>query len=340
MTQDMSFYKDATIINPITLSEKVLLDGVFTGSITLPVKNSDNNSNEQYIKQTVPFFLQNNFSFGLGNKWDTLIPESSGEFLSNIYNLLTMTNFVEGSQFQFISKSMQSLVWKGSQKPTFSVSTVFVSTRRSYNPVKIIDILASTCLPGTHEQAGNATKTLDDATGKADKALQSGRDTINRVTNTQFGSTLYNLASPIVSHLEHAGLVAPLQYRAIPKLETDTVETQGTVTLKVGKWFQASDLVVQDISGIEFSKETIAPPPDWLNDISQNNAYQLKSDGSSDWGFPLYAKCTINLVPVAPITYEDFKGYFIYLSRTGRSDAAFNLAGQQVSGTTIENSEA
>lgn len=71
---------------------------------------------------------------------------------------------------------------------------------------------------------------------------------------------------------------------------------KGTVTVQIGKWFRAPQLIVESVSS-SFSKEVVAT-------VDSNG----KPDGGS---VPLYAKATINFQPMQAITYEQFRGYFL-----------------------------
>lgn len=74
---------------------------------------------------------------------------------------------------------------------------------------------------------------------------------------------------------------APLGY-----FPTSENTAEGTLTLQVGQWFRATNLVARSVD-FTFSKEV-----------------------STD-GFPLYASGTIILEPFRMITYDEFEAYFI-----------------------------
>ena len=81
----------------------------------------------------------------------------------------------------------------------------------------------------------------------------------------------------------------------------------------------AQKLLVKSISNIQFSKEVVAPPPDFAYHYKEENSKisvlnNIKNVGQKDeveWGFPLYAKCTITLTPITMITATELQSYFI-----------------------------
>ena len=312
------------IEDPRILSEQVLNDGIFNGSLTFPYTEPGKTSDATKI-YTVPFIMENNFSFKLGNDWGTLVPEigkTLGEFLSSNANLLSYSGIMNGTQPQvsLISRAMSAATWKGSEIPTFQISLTFVATRRSYNPVKIIKALAGTCLPLPMNQYSNTNiqKVKDDAA----EAIRQGATQLKKWGSDAdhgLASTVLDKAGDLLNvtakGVQNAGLIAPLFYEPHADLDNDTVSVQDTqtVTLQVGQWFRAPKLLVNNISNIEFSKETIAPQPDWLYEDSGHALYHknlTQKERQGDWGFPLYAKCTIDLRPTTYITYNEFLSYF------------------------------
>lgn len=95
--------------------------------------------------------------------------------------------------------------------------------------------------------------------------------------------TLYSSVLPGGSTLK-AGtiLAAPLGYKASG--------SKGTVTVEIGTWFRATDLVVETVTST-FSKEVV-------------------KDASGKYSTPLYATANISFRPRKAITFEEFKKYF------------------------------
>ena len=306
-----------TIIDPIVLSENLLTDDIFSGSITFQNKYGiDGNKFDSPITYTRPFLLTSNFGFSLGNEWKSLIPKEAIDILDSMYNLYSMLNIksimgkeTSAHNISFTSKAMSALAWKGSSNPEFSVEMIFVATRRSYNPIDIIKELAMTCLPtklNDHDKEG--AQQIKDGFGSFVSDI--GGWLGEKITN-QFGQTLQEGFNQAGNIIKNSGLMSPLEYKVSPDYDNDEAIAEGTVTLCVGRWFRAHKLVVKSISNIEFSKETIAPPS--LHTSIQQRIYNgvVTTGKSESWGFPLYAKCTVTLIPIAPITYDEFCKYFI-----------------------------
>ena len=93
---------------------------------------------------------------------------------------------------------------------------------------------------------------------------------------------------------------------------TMTPRPNTTITLQIGNWFLASNLVMSNISNISFSKEVIAPPAmnngNYHNDLYKG--HYTSASGNTDYGFPLYVECTLTLRPITYITPQEFNSYF------------------------------
>ena len=312
-----NIFTDAYINDPRMISEIILNNEVLGGTLTFPVISED--ETEEPKIYTIPFYLEENFSFSLGNEWKPLIDASLTSFFSQMYNLSAFANG-EG-QLSMINQQMQAASWQGSQTPEFQITTTFVATRRDYNPTKIIKALAATCLPLKPSTKYNPTFTKNRdklADGTTKYSAQFG-DKITEAGFSELGSTITSSGEFIATAIKNTGLAAPLYYSA--KFGKDSVDApqHSTVTLRVGKWFMAQKLLVKSISNIQFSKEVVAPPPDFAYHYKEEDSKisvlnNIKNVGQKDeveWGFPLYAKCTITLTPITMITASEFQSYFI-----------------------------
>ena len=150
----------------------------------MPIPEYIRNESDNTDIISIPFHIDNVFGFNLGNDWQNLVLESSGEMLITLYNLYSMTK-LSGSwpKFKVVSRAMQALSWKSSKNPEFSNNAVLVCTRHSYNPTKIMEILSASCLPiyrndVPKEQQGPALNGTD---GVWTKFGETGRTVANKI---------------------------------------------------------------------------------------------------------------------------------------------------------------
>lgn len=306
---------DKMIDKPIVLAEKILKRSAQSGAITIPVPTWTADS-MTWTTTTVPFFLENDFSMSLSNKYEELLNPNgvAGAFLDLINNTSVLTN---AAQVTMQSESMNCLSWKGSSFSGFNIKCLFIATRRTINPVDIINILAKSCLPAKlkdYEAEGGVTpaafkiakdgfKGIVSAAGDfVGGILKDHKDAVNNVTET------------INNNVNDLGMVAPLGYGI--HFDNDSASNGGnsvtplkgtTLSLHIGDWFHAPELVVDDISNIQFSKEMIAPPS--YAGKNKNDLYDPKPIGS-DYGYPLYARCDIKLRPYTLVDLKRFQSYF------------------------------
>ena len=265
------------------------------------------------------------------------------------------------AQVSFQSKLASIANYKSSTMPVFQVEMTFVCTQRSYNPSEIIKSIAALALPLKFDISKAATvKGLVDAGAQSLSGIVSNADAwVNKKVGESNGNTvskdengvirtlvsktsevansignkisealpdsLKNLVDIGVDAVKESVMHAPLYYNAVydPK-QHKAVGKSGTVTLHIGNWFVASDLVCTDISGIKFSKETVAPPTNWSNQSISNSIYSPDTS-NTDWGFPLYASCTVSLRPCSLLTYQDFCAYFTQNYNKKNSSLASNI---------------
>jgi hypothetical protein len=290
---------------------------VLTCSITIP-RSYKQDKQIVYNTDTFPFFLDSDFGFSLANDWKEL--HSGLKDLPFLQGLANTVSAVTGqAQVTFQSQSMSSVSWNGSTFGGFDLSCLFICTNRRINPVVAIESLARSCLP----------MRLDEYPGEKPAVLNHGQSAITAVSDLTFSgieamtpekhkNAVSDLAQSSRNFIKDVGLVAPLGYGIM--LNSD--QGRGlepipgtTLSFQIGDWFRATDLVVESISGIQFSKELVGPT---IKDGTRgpNDLYNSQPE-YHDYGFPLYAKCNIRLKPYTLVDYDTFAGYFI--SRTQNS---------------------
>lgn len=295
---------------PLTLADDVLINDSMGGTLTLPVRDG-----KETIITTIPFYLTDNFSFNLSNNWEELVNMDAVKTINNIANLLG--TFDNNTHVTVQSRKMMAATWTGSEIPEFNINTIFVCTQRKYNPVKIIRALAATCLPEELENTANPPDTLVNMRdGIADGVTGLGKG-VNNFFNNDKSENFAKTMSEIGGIIKSAGMSAPLGYGL--NLEDISPIEGTTLAIRIGNWFKASDLIVKNISNIEFSKEVIAPINDqngnYSNDSYIGNCRRILG-GETEYGFPVYAKCSITLRPVTLITPKEFNDYFITIKST------------------------
>lgn len=314
--------RSSFVKNPKLYAEKVLCADAINASITMPIQTLSNDGNAVINNTvTIPFYIQDNFVVGnLSNDWGTLVPQDWGNSFTEMLNMIS--SFTGSSQVTAQSEAMSLKSWKGSKFDGFSVHCLFIATNRDINPTRIIKTLAAAALP---------TKLKGDNTAGtgAENFINFGTDLItkgstwlsNQITENNvnfFGISSNTLANKVAETsnlvteiVKDIGMVAPLHYGI------DTSGDDGrpykpakgtTLTLQVGEYFRASELVVNSISGITFSKEIVAPKA--FNHKRSGDLYNPITE-SSNHSFPLWGECTISLSPCSMMTKEKFEGYFL-----------------------------
>ena len=268
------------------------------------------------------------FGFDLSNEFRELVNIGDNQFV-DIFN--SANAFNGGSQITPQSEAMSNKVWKGSKFGGFKVDCLFVCTNRENNPVDYIKTLALCCLPrklkkdefGGIEGMKSMTKGAIDIGAKGMGYLASGVTGVaqgfNNLTgksqengdlekqNQQWHDSINQNAQTMKNLVDDIGMVAPLDYGIDLKKNGPISGT--TVTLQIGNWFRAPQLLVTSISGISFSKEIIAPKDE--RNKAGNAVYKPDSGAAMlNDGFPLYAKCSISLEPASMMHMDKFKGYF------------------------------
>ena len=340
--QGTSFMGHTYMINemiedPKTLAEKVLKSGATAASITVPVPSWQNET-MTWKTTTIPFFLEKDFAMSLSNKWNATLDLELANTLTKLSNAVGM--FQGGTaQVTNQSRAMNSKTWGGSEFGGFDVDCLFICTRRTINPVEIIKILAKTCLPATlKDYKGVPSSVFQGTKTMMQGAVTSVGNMVNGALSfigNNFSSAssfvqnsknaVSNTAEAMNAFIDDMGMVAPLNYGLV--FDQDAINrvsvhpTPGTtVALHIGEWFHAQELVVASMSNVQFSKELIAPPAyygknakDLYNPVNENENY----------GFPLYARCSLKLEPYTLVDLKTFDEYFVqqdlktYLSGSG-----------------------
>lgn len=335
--QSAQYLPEAYIEDPRILAEQILTEDILNGSITFPIHSTDTSGESKIV--TVPFSLEGDFNFSLGNEWGQIVPEGVGNMLSMIGTLISLSGYDKersNIQYNLASKAMSVACWNGSKTPNFSITVSFVATRRSYNPVEIIKALSATCLPLTRD---DLTQTEKDHLKSGNTTVATGikwtGEKITKITPDSVDENVKQVTNQWANLVQNAVLIAPLKYAPEIDYNNDSILAESvqdcTVTLNIGRWFSASQLIVTDISNITFSREVIAPQPDWLYNSTSNALYaknKTPKEKQGNYGFPLYAKCTIGLKPIKMITYTEFCKYF--QSTTPTSTTSNDVSGTQI----------
>lgn len=318
--------RNSMLKNPKVLAEKILSDTATTCSLTIPERYWANQQDLTYRTITVPFYMSNDFTFALQNEWGSFWDDKGiGGALSKFLNFSTAAN--NEAQVVMQSSSAAIKTWSGSSFDGFNVECLFICTNRTINPVKIIQTLCTACLPArlmdykkeTGTTGPNAVQSMQNIMkGAAGGVGNFVNNILGAFNQNQFKTQVDNSVKTFQDGIESFGLIAPLSYGV--NLQADdgnngkvTSPLPGTtLSLSIGNWFKATELVVGSISNISFSKELIAPCTEDLISIKERSKdlYDFSPMGSLEYGFPLYAKCNISLKPYTLLDLKTFKSYF------------------------------
>lgn len=315
-------FRDTLFKNPKIFAEKILKEIPVSASITMPMQSLSSDGNAVYSKTvTIPFYMKDNFSVGsLTNNWSTLINMDMVNTFADLLNVAA--SFTGSAQVSLQSEAMSLQSWKGSSFSDFSVSCLFVATNRKINPTKIIQTLAAAALPTKLKGDLTAGAGIENIKQLAEKGISAVGNAIAGLSDSkEFKEKVNNFAGGVNDIIADIGMVAPLHY-GIDKSDPNRpyAPAKGTtLTLQVGDYFRATELVVTSISNITFSKEIIAPKTfNNSEDRRRGDLYDPHSDADG-WGFPLYGECTVGLRPCSMMTKEKFESYFINLHDQGNS---------------------
>lgn len=315
-------YADIMVNNPKVLAEHLLHKEPISASITIPVRNYADYGATGYTA-TIPFYMSGDFGLGLHNSWEEALDLSQLKELAKFINVGHATIGHGEAQVSMQSEAMSTKVWSGSTFDGFDVDCLFVCTNRKFNTLKILNNLAATCLPTRlHDQSGAAGAGIKNIKAVAGGVVDIVGELINGFAgfvsdHSDFDTSgaqqaVSNGATGFKQYLEGMGMIAPLNYGLQKGTEgsaaTEEPLPNTTVTLQVGSYFRANNLLVQDISGIVLSKEIVAPPTD--NSNRKGDLYDNLANGS-DSGFPLYLKCHLKLVPHSLMHFNKWQSYFL-----------------------------
>ena len=319
--------------NPKCFAESILKSQAVTCSITMPVQAHSLNATI-CTTTTIPFYMKDDISLGtLSNKWSELV-NVGGD--NNITELLNIVNaFQEEAQVSMQSEAMSAKIWKGSSFDGFTVDCLFVSTRRKINPTKIIRLLAASALPdklrngeGTTSQSvtivKNGVKNIIEGIGKILKSAGDGFTYLTKVPSNGFKDGVDKAVDISNDLVDDVGMIAPLYY-GVKHDNSGTASSpivplkNTTLTLQIGDWFRADELLVESVGNIRFSKEVIAPISG-QNHRGQGALYDNTPEGS-DYGYPVWGACTLKLIPFSMMHKTKFERYFIDHSADTAVDA-------------------
>ena len=307
-------YRNTLYKDPKVIAEKVLKTSVSTCTLTIPLPHP---SGAGVRTTTIPFYMREDFSFGLANQWTQFIGNTDNVFL-DLINAVAI--FSGETQVSAQSEVMATKVWKGSTFDPFSLNCVIVATNRNVNPVKILRDICSTCLPTKLTDQKHCATALQNVKSLATGLVDLGETAINSFgsENASWKTAVTKTSNQIQQAIRSVGMVAPLNYGV---LLSEGVDDAGqttfsaihplqntTVSMTVGNYFRAYNLLVESISGVRISKECISPPTNYINNFT--NLYNSKPV-SQDYGFPLYVEFTIRLVPFSLVDKDTFNSYFV-----------------------------
>lgn len=323
--------EDSLLVRPKVLAEKVLKSNVISCSITLPDPVWQNKTLTRNTV-TIPFYMSSDFSFSMGNNWKPLI---SSEDMGGVftYFLNAIQGVKKDTQVTMQSQAMSTCVWNGSTFDGFNLNNcLFICTNRSINPVKIIEKIAKSCLPQRLDdwanQGGGVPGAYYALASGAKGIIKGGAnlvkgvvgfigDAFNQDTNSM-KKAVDDASQTSQDLIDDVGMVAPFGYGVSFEGNDHSRMTPipgTTVSFRIGNWFYATELVVESLSGITFSKELIAPARS-DNKSTRNDLYNPAAQGT-DFGFPLYVSVNIKLKPYALVDLRKFSTYFIHYNEDG-----------------------
>lgn len=310
---DVVNYKDTMLSSPRVLAEHLLHKQCTTGTLTIPVRNYDvQGASGKTV--TIPFFLAGDFTLSFGNTWQDALPLDS---LGKLADFVNGVHMVTGntSQIAIQSEAMSAQVWKGSTFGGFNLDCLFVCTNRRFNTLKIINNIAATCLPIKYSQQPDvAGPSLDAAKATVNGLIGIGGAVLGTITDNlgmeKAKGAINEFSKKAENYVNDMGMIAPLNYGLSPGDNTtpETPLPNSTVTLQIGNYFRASELLVESLGGVTFSKEIVGPP---TNNFRRDNDLYSSSAQGTDWGFPLYVKCQIKLKPHSMMHFTKWQNYFL-----------------------------
>ena len=264
---------------------------------------------------TIPCFMAGDITInGLGNEWGALLnTELLSPIVNGLQDSLNLLNtfmksdgsgddYTGSAQVLLKSRHMSAASWHGSKLPVFSVPLVFVSLDPQVNPLDTFLALARAVLPNSIEENGGqnqskffnistgvATKIADGTADLFAKAISWVSEDVGNDVKARFDKMKENGSSFGTQMIKGGMLEAPLGYGLTMQGEDGfmTPNKNSTLNLRIGKWLNAYNLLVDSLGTPTFSRQTM-----------------------QGTGLPLYIKCNITLRPYKMITYKEFLEWF------------------------------
>ena len=181
-----------------------------------------------------------------------------------------------------------------------------------YNEVdNVEDVILNICPSNEYDLTKSSNKYVRGFAETLNKASNWGIDFVGNIankfvdiTNNSDVKDSFNSRREDITGLNNQmyklGTMAPFGFglNTLNDGEVMSAIPNTTITLAIGNWFFAPNLIMDGISGINISKEVIRP---------------LNGKG----GWPLYVTCNVDLRPYKMITYPEFLTYFKMNMRTG-----------------------
>lgn len=300
---------------------KMLRNPALTVKITAP------NPNRIPNKGVITAALASDFGFSLGNKWTSLVPMSSLPLVGDIGQGVAgvATALVGATQLSIESLWMTSASWTGSKVPIFPVKLAFLKYSANVDLIQtMLDIAEGTLSPDISydpNQAGDAAELVagvqgvvsDVTTGFVNLVSSTGAGISNFVSGESDSPEQWLAKHKIVQNVGNAlkhssqwAVGAPCNYGLQVNEDVDgsafKPKPYTTFALRIGNWFEANQLLIDDVS-ISFSKET---SPD---------------------GTPLILYMDVTFRPYRNITFKEFSKYFVTVKSSGNKNSVSKIGG-------------
>lgn len=263
---------------------------------------------------TIPCFISGPITISnLANEWSPLLDFGMFGNLIDIANSsLNLANSLAGvtkdgvrlgggAQFSLKSRHMTTASWKESGIPTFSLPLIFMSLEPGQNPLDTFLALCRCVLPNSYQETGGSNQhnvvksVIDTGTSYVASGANAVADLAGQLMKKErTEQEKENLTQVVTQMIQGGVLEAPCGY-GIDATNPDNYMVPNrntTLRLRVGKWLQADNLLVQSLGNPTISRQT------------------MKGSGN-----PLYVSCNISLRPYKMVTYKEFLSYFLTAQR-------------------------
>lgn len=281
---------------------KTLMNSELNTKIVVPTGTS---SDRKMI--TIPAFMTREISIGgLGNEWQNILDFSMFkpifDTLNSVTNLLNTYATAEGdnsggaAQVTLQSRHMTAASWKGSTTPTFTVPLTFLSLSPEQNPLDTFLALCRCVLPNSYEETKGANQgkvannIINGISNTVSSGLIAGQNILNQVAPSIVSKADEKGLRSYVSDMVQGGILeAPCGYGLNAKDMNNYMSPRKNTTLqlKVGRWLNAPNLLVDNLGGVVISRQTM-----------------------KGTGYPLYINCSLSLRPYKMVTFKEFLDYF------------------------------